>query len=106
MSAVSAAPSRPTSAIDQLAALFGSTVRGYLRPLAASNKSRVTHVGGAYSHALPAHASARVELARPFEKRLFFAGEATHVHDYSTTHGAHDTGVRAAEETIAALAPA
>jgi hypothetical protein len=23
-----------------------------------------------------------------FEQRLFFAGEATHVHDYSTAHGA------------------
>jgi monoamine oxidase len=42
-------------------------------------------------------------LARPFEQRLFFAGEATHVHDYSTAHGAHDSGLRAAEEVIAAL---
>jgi monoamine oxidase len=45
-------------------------------------------------------------LARPFQQRLFFAGEATHVHDYSTAHGAHDSGVRAAEEVIAALASA
>ena len=37
------------------------------------------------------------------EQRLFFAGEATHVHDYSTAHGAHDSGVRAAEEAMAAL---
>jgi monoamine oxidase len=45
-------------------------------------------------------------LARPFEQRLFFAGEATQVHDYSTAHGAHDSGVRAAAEAIAALASA
>jgi len=45
-------------------------------------------------------------LARPFEQPLFFAGETTHVHDYSTAHGAHDSGVRAAEEAIAALASA
>jgi monoamine oxidase len=42
-------------------------------------------------------------LAHPFEQRLFFAGEATDVHDYSTAHGAYDTGLRAAEEAIAAL---
>jgi monoamine oxidase len=64
----------------------------------------MTHVGGAYSHAVPGDAQAREELARPFEQRFFFAGEATHIHDYSTAHGAHDSGVRAAEEAIAALA--
>ena len=64
----------------------------------------MTHVGGAYSHALPGHAAAREELARPFEQRLFFAGEATHARDYSTAHGAYDSGVRAVEEAIAALA--
>jgi monoamine oxidase len=91
-------------AIDQLVALFGSAVSRSLHPLVASNWSRMTHVGGAYSHALPGHAAAREDLAHPFEQRLFFAGEATHVHDYSTAHGAHDSGVRAGEEAIAALA--
>jgi monoamine oxidase len=91
-------------AIDQLVALFGSAVSRSLRPLVASSWSRMTHVGGAYSYALPGHAAAREDLARPFEQRFFFAGEATHVHDYSTAHGAHDSGVRAAEEAIAALA--
>ena len=90
-------------ATDQLTALFGSAVSRSLRPLVASNWSRMTYVGGAYSHALPLHAAARADLAHPFEQRLFFAGEATHVHDYSTVHGAHNSGVRAAEEAIAAL---
>ena len=64
----------------------------------------MTWVGGAYSHALPGHAAARGELARPFEQRLFFAGEATHRSDFSTAHGAYDSGLRAAEEAIEALA--
>jgi monoamine oxidase len=93
-----------TYAIDQLAALFGSDVRGRLRPLVASSWCRMTHVGGAYSYALPGHAAARDTLARPFEQRLFFAGEATNTRDFSTAHGAHDSGVRAAEEAIAVLA--
>ena len=92
-------------ATDQLVALFGSDVRRSVHPLVASSWSRTTHVGGAYSHALPNQAAARKDLARPFEQRLFFAGEATHAHDFSTAHGAHDSGVRAAEEAIAALAP-
>lgn len=91
-------------AIDQLATLFGSGVRRSLRPLIASGWGRMTWVGGAYSHALPGHAAARGELARPFEQRLFFAGEATHRSDFSTAHGAYDSGLRAAEEAIDALA--
>jgi monoamine oxidase len=92
-------------ATDQLAALFGSGVRRNLQPLVASSWSRMTYVRGAYSHALPGQAAARKDLARPFEQRLFFAGEATHAYDFSTAHGAHDSGVRAAEEAIATLAP-
>jgi len=64
----------------------------------------MTRIGGAYSYALPGQAGARRVLARPFEQRLFFAGEATHVDEFSTAHGAHDSGVRAADEVIAALA--
>ena len=91
-------------ALDQLSALFGAQIRGKLRPLLASAWGRTLHVGGAYSYALPGHTAARRRLARPFEQRLFFAGEATHVDEFSTAHGAHDTGVRAANEIIAALA--
>jgi len=92
-------------AADELAALFGSSVRACLRPLAASNWSRATRIGGSYSHALPGQAAARGELAKPFDARIFFAGEATSPQDFSTAHGAHDSGVRAAEEAIAALSP-
>ena len=91
-------------ALGQLSALFGPGIRGSLRPLAGSRWSQEQRIGGAYSYALPGHAAARTALARPFDKRLFFAGEATSMGDFSTAHGAHDSGVRAAEEVIAALA--
>ena len=90
-------------ALGQLTALFGSGIRGSLRPLAGSNWSRDERIGGAYSSALPGYASARTALARPFDDRLFFAGEATSAGDFSTAHGAYDSGVRAAEEACAAL---
>ena len=89
--------------LDQLSGLFGADIRRSLRPLAASSWSRMFRIGGAYSYALPGHKKAREVLARPFERRVFFAGEATSAEDFSTTHGAHDSGVRAAEEAIGAL---
>jgi monoamine oxidase len=91
--------------IDQIAALFGSDIRCRLRPLAVSNWSRMEHVGGAYSYAFPGQSAARDMLARPFDQRLFFAGEATERHDFSTAHGACQSGLRAADEVIAALGP-
>jgi monoamine oxidase len=89
--------------IGELAAIFGSDIRSSIRPLAASGWSRTPSVGGAYSCALPGHAAARARLARPYENRLFFAGEATHAFDFSTAHGAYDSGRRAADEAFAAL---
>jgi monoamine oxidase len=94
-----------TYAIDQLISLFGAHIRPRLRPLAGSTWSQMRHVGGAYSYALPGHVSARRDLARPFEQKLFFAGEATNSGDFSTAHGAHDSGVRAASEALTALMP-
>jgi len=90
-------------AIDQLCGLFGADVRRTLRPLVGSNWTRMTRIGGAYSYALPGHVGARRQLAQPCENRVFFAGEATSTGDFSTAHGAHDSGVRAATEAIAAL---
>ncbi|QRM29087.1 NAD(P)/FAD-dependent oxidoreductase [Microvirga sp. VF16] len=92
-------------AIEELAALFGADVRRNLRPLAVSNWSRMDHIGGGYSYALPGQAAVRDTLARPFDGRLFFAGEATHRHDFSTAHGAYQSGVRAADEVMAAVRP-
>ena len=90
-------------AIEQLAALFGSDIRRTLRPLIGSEWSQMKRIGGGYSYALPGHAEARSALARPFEGRMFFAGEATSASDFSTAHGAYDSGVRAADEAIATL---
>ncbi|MEM7532575.1 MAG: FAD-dependent oxidoreductase [Chloroflexota bacterium] len=39
-------------------------------------------------------------LAKSIQDRVFFAGEATHPHFYTTAHGAYETGVRAAREIM------
>jgi monoamine oxidase len=90
-------------AVAELAALFGNDVRHCLRPLLVSNWAGAASIGGAYSHALPGQAGMRQVLARPFDNRVFFAGEATHATDFSTAHGAYLSGLRAADEAIAAL---
>jgi monoamine oxidase len=90
-------------ALDQLVSLFGADVRRCLRPLMASDWAHSPTIGGAYSHALPGQADARAVLARPYDDRLFFAGEATHTSDFSTAHGAYFSGLRAAEEALAVM---
>jgi monoamine oxidase len=91
------------TALDELVRLFGADIRRHLRPLAATLWSRTGWIGGAYSSATPGHFSARAALARPFDGRVFFAGEATDPRDFTTAHGAFASGVRAAEEALAAL---
>ena len=63
----------------------------------------MTHVGTAYTAMRFLGMLRHGKISHPFEQRLFFAGEATHANDCSTAHGAHDSGVRAADEAITAL---
>jgi monoamine oxidase len=90
-------------AIDDIVALFGENVRRHLRPLTCSAWSRSDRIGGAYSHAMPGQAAARSALAEPYDEHVFFAGEATQRGDFSTAHGAYRSGLRVADEVIAAL---
>jgi monoamine oxidase len=90
-------------ATEQLANALGGGIRKRLHPVAATAWARDPYARGSYSHARPGHADARAALAAPVDAKLFFAGEATSVHDFSTAHGAYRSGLRAADEVIAAL---
>ena len=90
-------------AIGQLASLLGEGMRKRLHPIAATAWGRDPFARGSYSHATPGHADARSVLIAPVNGRLFFAGEACMVHDFSTAHGAYRSGVKAAEAVIAAV---
>jgi monoamine oxidase len=91
-------------AVEELAQLLGSRIRTRLNCRAGTAWRKAEWIHGSYSHALPGHASSRGMLAAPVDGRLFFAGEATHVTDYSTAHGAWESGVRAAAEALACAA--
>ncbi|NVN88379.1 MAG: FAD-dependent oxidoreductase [Rhodopseudomonas sp.] len=86
--------------IDEIVAVLGNDYRRKLKPLAESRWAHDPFARGSYSHALPGHASARAALATPVDNRLFFAGEATSPHFFSTAHGARDSGQRAAGQTM------
>jgi monoamine oxidase len=82
-------------ATDQLAGLLGSGIRKRVSPIALTCWLREPWIGGSYSHALPLQASARDVLSEDGDDRLAFAGEAVAGGDYSTAHGAYDSGVAA-----------
>jgi monoamine oxidase len=88
---------------DELASLFGGGIRNSLKALTGMCWGMIDGIGGAYSHALPGESRRRAELAAPLDEKIFFAGEATDAQDFSTAHGAYASGVRAAEEALAAL---
>lgn len=90
-------------AVDELAGHLGGDIRSHLRPLVATAWGRDPLALGSYSHALPGHGGSRAVLAMPVDDRLFFAGEACSAHAFSTAHGAHETGVTAARQALAAL---
>jgi monoamine oxidase len=84
-------------AVDELVEHLGSDVRRRLCPLVATAWAHDPFAGGSYSYARPGGADARARLAAPLDERILFAGEACSPHDFSTAHGAYETGVRAAE---------
>lgn len=88
---------------DELAGLFGSGIRSRLAPIAQSRWGREPFARGSYSHALPGQANARAILAADVDGRLFFAGEACSMQDFSTAHGALQTGIAAARAILNSL---
>lgn len=88
------------ASIDEIVELLGSDFRKRLKPLGESRWAHDSFARGSYSHALPGQAHQRAVLAAPVEDRIFFAGEATSPHFFSTAHGAYETGVRAAREVL------
>jgi monoamine oxidase len=88
--------------IDEIASFLGNDFRRKLKPLRESRWAHDPFARGSYSHALPGYAGKRAVLATPVDGRLFFAGEATSPHFFSTAHGARDSGERATKEVLAA----
>jgi len=89
-------------AVAELVGVLGSDFAKRLKPIRVHRWGIDEFALGAYSYALPGYADRRAVLAAPVDDRLFFAGEACSLHDFSTAHGGYLTGVAAAEGVIAA----
>lgn len=88
---------------SELTRLFGNDFARKVKPVELHMWGKDPFASGSYSYALPGKADCRAKLAEAVDGRLFFAGEACSLHDFSTAHGAYRTGVRAAEQALAAL---
>jgi monoamine oxidase len=90
------------SAKAELTGVFGTAFAKRIAPVTVHRWGADPFAGGSYSYAQPGKAGNRALLATPVGDRLFFAGEATSLRDFSTAHGAFATGVAAAEAALAA----
>lgn len=87
-------------AVGELCNLLGGEWRRKLRFVAGSAWGRENWVLGSYSHALPGQHNVRKVLATPVDPRIRFAGEACSEGEFSTAHGAHNSGVAAAKALL------
>jgi monoamine oxidase len=93
-------------AVSILATIFGKRkeIRHGLRAVHAHDWQSDPYSRGAYSYVAVGGCGARADLAKPLQKTLFFAGEATDPGDDATTvAGALASGKRAAREALAVL---
>lgn len=90
----------------ELTGLLGGDFGKRIAPLRMHPWASDPFARGSYSFALTGHAGDRAILAAPVDGRLFFAGEACSPHNFSTAHGAYESGVAAADAIIEARAGA
>jgi monoamine oxidase len=90
-------------ALTQLAAIFGNDVKAcFTDRFVFADWDHDPWIAGCYAAARVGRFSARADLARPIENRLFFAGEAAHESYIGDVHGAHLSGEAAADAALAA----
>ncbi|MEZ5773903.1 MAG: NAD(P)/FAD-dependent oxidoreductase [Hyphomicrobiaceae bacterium] len=88
---------------ERLVAALGADVERRIVKAIATGWLTDPFIRGGYSYALPGKADLRPRLAEAVGGRIFLAGEAVSPDFYSTAHGAHLTGIRAAEAAMAAI---
>jgi monoamine oxidase len=91
-------------ALDAMAEAFGSGIRKRVIATTMTNWVADPFTLGGYSHARPGRAASRLQLAEPIGGRIVLAGEHCSIPFYSTIHGAHVSGIEAAERASRLLA--
>ncbi|MBT6272778.1 MAG: FAD-dependent oxidoreductase [Chromatiales bacterium] len=83
--------------MEQIVGLVGEDAARHLGPGRCSRWGEVPSIRGAYSSARPGEAHQRQRLSDQFDERVLLAGEASSMNFYSTAHGAHESGIAAAQ---------
>lgn len=79
---------------------FGSAITQRVVKTTTTHWASEPHIRGSYSYALPGKASSRAAFSQILNEQVLFAGEATSVRAFSTAHGAHQSGQRAATDVL------
>ena len=88
---------------DALAIVVGNDVRDRVKAVLCTRWRSDPWSLGAYAAAKPGGAWARRALQEPWDDRVFVAGEATSLTQFSLVHGAASEGIRAARAASASL---
>jgi monoamine oxidase len=91
-------------ALQWLTGLYGSDMKKAVKRSHATRWNAAPWVLGAFSAAAPGAQGSRRVLMEPLNNRLWFAGEAVHETLWGTVGGAWESGERAADAVMRAMA--
>ena len=92
-------------AMDALARAFGGGIRKRVVKSLRTHWASDPFTLGGYSHAKPGRAESRLTFSEPVGGRIVLAGEHCSIPFFSTVHGAHLSGLAAAEMAVGLLGP-
>lgn len=90
-------------ALDALVEGFGSGMRKRVVKMLRTHWASDPYALGGYSHARPGRAESRLRFSEPVGGKIVLAGEHCSIPFYSTVHGAHLSGIAAAERVLQPL---
>jgi monoamine oxidase len=88
-------------ALDALSEAFGASIRKRVVKTLRTHWASDPFTLGGYSHAKPGRAASRLMFSQTVGDKIVLAGEHCSIPFYSTVHGAHLSGIAAAEKALA-----
>jgi monoamine oxidase len=87
-------------ALDALSEAFGTSIRKRVVKSLRTHWASDPYTLGGYSHARPGRAQSRLMFSEPVGDSIVLAGEHCSIPFFSTVHGAHLSGIVAAEKAL------
>lgn len=90
-------------AMEAVTEAFGASFRKRVKKMLRTHWASDPYTLGGYSHARPGRAASRLLFSEPVADRIVLAGEHCSIPFFSTVHGAHLSGIDAAERALRLL---